>query len=99
MEEIIIEVNIPDNVTIVAGPVPGREAYRLCKGSIDIEERNILRFPPHVKQIIGSFFTGFFEELSKSMTTGEIAEHFGFDSQMQSYESAVDSFSRYISNN
>lgn len=99
MEKNIIEVNIPENVTIVAGPVPGREAYRLCRGSIDIEERNILRFPPHVKQIIGSFFTGFFEELSKSMTMGEIDEHFGFDSNMPSYESAVDSFRRYISNN
>ena len=53
MEEIIVEVNIPDAVTIVAGPVPGREAYKMCKGSIDIDEKNILKFPTHVKQIIG----------------------------------------------
>ncbi len=99
MEENIVEVYIPDAVTIVAGPVPGREAYKMCKGTIDIEEKNILKFPAHVKQIIGSFFTGFFEELSKSMTTGEIREHFDFDSGMPSYGSAVESFERYISNN
>ncbi|MCF2643503.1 hypothetical protein I6E50_13995 [Roseburia hominis] len=93
-----IEVDIPKEVTIVAGPIPGREAYKLCKDMIDIDDVNMLCFSEHVSRIIGSFFTGFFEELCKDMTTGEIKEHFCFDENMKCFESAKDAFEKYTQN-
>lgn len=99
MEDNRVELYVPEDASIVAGPGPGREAYKSCKKKIDIDNRNIISFPNHVTRIIGSFFTGFFEELSKSMTSGEIREHFDFDSTMPSYESAKQAFEKYIMNN
>ena len=60
---------------------------------------NIISFPAHVNRIIGSFFTGFFEELRKNMTPGEIKEHFAFEESMQCYESAMEAFNKYIADN
>ena len=72
MVNIEIRIDVPDNVSIVAGPGPGRDAYKRNKHVIDIDCMNIISFPAHVNRIIGSFFTGFFEELRKNMTPGEI---------------------------
>lgn len=99
MEIIKIKIDVPDNVSIVAGPGPGRDAYKNTKNLIDIECMNIISFPTHVSRIIGSFFTGFFEELRKDMTPGEIKEHFSFETSMQSYDSAVQAFNKYIADN
>lgn len=99
MEENRLVIEVPENVTIVAGPVPGEECYRRCKGQIDDEAMNVLVFPNHVTRIIGSFFTGFFKELRKNMTPGEIKEHFSFDQQMPCKESAENAFQKYISSN
>ena len=92
-----IYLEIPEIVSIVAGPAPGEECYRNCEGSIDDEAMNVLVFPSHVTHIIGSFFTGFFKELRKSMTPGEIMEHFSFDQDMPCKDSAEQAFKKYIS--
>jgi hypothetical protein len=99
MEVNRIMLDVPENARIVAGPGPGEEAYKKCKGQIDDEAKNIICFPKHVTRIIGSFFTGFFKELKKNMTSGEIKEHFDFDSNMPCYESAIQAFEKYISSN
>ena len=99
MEKIEIRIDVPDNVSIVAGPGPGRDAYKNSKHLIDIECVNVISFPVHVSRIIGSFFTGFFEELRKNMTPGEIREHFTFEESMQCYESAIQAFEKYIADN
>lgn len=99
MEENRVMIEVPTNAKIVAGPGPGEEAYKKCKGQIDDEAKNIICFPDHVTRIIGSFFTGFFKELRKSMTPGEIKEHFGFDTNMKCRESAEQAFDKYISSN
>lgn len=99
MEENRVEIFVPEEAQIVAGPGPGKEAYKGCKNQIDIDCKNIICFPEHVNRIIGSFFTGFFEELSKSMTPGEIKEHFDFDETMPCYLSAKQAFEKYIINN
>lgn len=96
METIIIRIDVPDSVSIVAGPGPGRDAYRNSRQAIDVECMNVISFPSHVNRIIGSFFTGFFEELRKSMTPGEISAHFSFDKSMPCYESALQTFNKYI---
>mgnify|MGYP001049480470 CR=1 FL=1 len=41
-------------------------------------------------------FSGFFIDLRKSMTAGEIKEHFSFDSDMSCIESAEKAFRKYI---
>ncbi len=99
MEKIQIKIDVPDNVSIVAGPGPGRDAYKNCKHLIDIDCMNVICFPRHVSRIIGSFFTGFFEELRKNMTPGEIREHFTFEESMQCYMSAKQAFDKYIADN
>lgn len=99
MEENRILIDVPHNAKIVAGPGPGEEAYRNCKGQIDDEAVNIICFPDYVTRIIGSFFTGFFKELRKTMTAGEIKEHFRFDTEMKCYSSAEQAFEKYISSN
>jgi len=99
MEKNKVLVEVPENVKIVAGPGPGEDAYRQCSGQIDDEELNVICFPNHVTRIIGSFFTGFFKELRKSMTAGEIKEHFCFDQDMPCKESAEIAFEKYISSN
>lgn len=99
MDTIIIRIDVPDNVSIVAGPGPGRDAYRNSRHTIDVECMNVISFPSHVNRIIGSFFTGFFEELRRDMTPGEIREHFSFDKTMQCYESALQAFGKYIVDN
>lgn len=99
METIVIRIDVPDNVSIVAGPGPGRDSYRNSRHLIDVECMNVISFPSHVNRIIGSFFTGFFEELRKNMTPGEISEHFSFDKSMQCYESALQAFNKYIADN
>ena len=57
MVNIEIRIDVPDNVSIVAGPGPGRDAYKRNKHVIDIDCMNIISFPEHVNRIIGSFFT------------------------------------------
>ncbi len=99
MEQILIRIDVPDNVSIVAGPGPGRDAYKNSKHLIDIECVNVITFPTHVSRIIGSFFTGFFEELRKNMTPGEIKEHFTFEESIPCYESAIHAFNKYIADN
>ena len=46
--------------------------------------------------LFGTFFSGFFIDLRKSMTAGEIKEHFSFDSDMSCIESAEKAFRKYI---
>lgn len=99
MEENKVMIDVPVNAKIVAGPGPGEEAYKQCKGQIDDEAMNVICFPQHVTRIIGSFFTGFFKELRKSMTPGEIKAHFSFDQDMPCKDSAESSFNKYISSN
>ncbi len=99
MEENRIIIEVPVGVKIVAGPGPGEYAYKKCKGQIDDEAMNVLCFPNYVTRIIGSFFTGFFKELRKSMTTGEIREHFSFDQTMPCKDSAEVAFNKYITSN
>lgn len=99
MDENRVMIIVPDNVKIIAGPGPGEEAYKQCKGQIDDEAMNIICFPDHITRIIGSFFTGFFKELRKTMTAGEIKEHFSFDPDMLCIESAEKAFEKYIESN
>ncbi len=99
MEEIRILIEVPENVTVVTGAPLGEECYKLCKGKIDEDEMNIIVFPDHVTRIIGSFYTGFFKDLRKSMSPGEIREHFSFDQQMPCKESAEHDFEKYIASN
>ena len=98
MEENRIMIKVPNNLSIIAGPSSGEECFKACKGDIDSESINILVFPNHVTQVIGSFFTGFFKELRRDMTPGELKEHFSFDQSMPCRESAEKAFNSYISN-
>ena len=84
MVENRIMITVPDNLTIVSGAEIGLEAYKQCKGQIDDEAMNIICFPDH------------FIDLRKSMTAGEIKEHFSFDSDMSCIESAEKAFRKYI---
>lgn len=97
MEENRIFLDIPESVSIVAGPVPGETCYRMCRGWIDDEAVNVLVFPAHVNRVIGSFFTGFFKELRKKKTPGEIRKMFAFDPEMPCRESAEKAFEIYLS--
>lgn len=96
MVENRIMITVPDNVTIISGAEIGLEAYKQCKRQIDDEAMNIICFPDHITKIIGTFFSGFFIDLRKSMTSGEIKEHFSFDSDMSCIESAEKAFRKYI---
>lgn len=96
MEKNIIDLMIPDNVRIAVGKPAGEETYKQCENQISSESLNVLRFPEHVTKVIGSFFTGFFFVLSKSMSKGEIAEHFVLDSTMPCFQTAKKEFDRYI---
>ena len=96
MVENRIMITVPDNVTIISGAEIGLEAYKQCIRQIDDEAMNIICFPDHITKIIGTFFSGFFIDLRKSMTAGEIKEHFRFDSDMPCIESAEKAFRKYI---
>lgn len=95
MDKNRIMIVVPDNVKIIAGSGLGKETYKQCKGQIDDESMNIICFPDHVVKIKESFFTGFFKDLRKSMTAGEIKEHFSFNPDMPCIESAEKSFEKY----
>ena len=98
MEENRIYLDIPENNSVAAGPGPGKICYKMNRGRIDDEAVNVLVFPPHVKRVVGSFFTGFFEELRKKKTPGDIKKLFVFDPEMPCYESAQEAFRIYLSN-
>ncbi|MEE1255995.1 MAG: hypothetical protein UHN47_05735 [Lachnospiraceae bacterium] len=80
MMENKINIVVPVEQNTAAGYDMGRYAYNECKMRIDIAEKNIISFPSHVTRVLNSFFSGFFEELRKSMTPGEIKEHFEIES-------------------
>lgn len=97
MKENRIYLDIPEGISIVTDPVPGEVCFRSCRGQIDFDAKNILVFPPHVRRVVGSFFTGFFKELRRSMTPGDINRLFAFDQDMPCKESAEKAFMTYLS--
>ncbi len=53
----------------------GEQAYRKVKGKIDTDELNVLVLSEGFN-VLGTFWHGFFSDLRKSMSPGEIREHF-----------------------
>lgn len=74
--KIEISISIPDDVDIVTGFDFGKRSYKKNKHLIDVECMNVVSFPAHVSKVSDSFLSGFFDELRKYMTSGDIKEHF-----------------------
>lgn len=90
-----VNIVVPVKQNTAAGYDTGKYAYNECKMKIDIDEKNIISFPSHVTRVLYSFFSGFFEELRKSMTPGEIKEHFEIESA--SSDNVIDAvFKNYL---
>ena len=89
-------IPIPANVTTASGVELGEKCFRNCSGKVDDTALNILSLPEHIKKVSYTFFIGFFKELRKDMTPGEIKELFAIAQDMSCSKTAAREFARYI---
>ncbi len=87
-------VSLDTNIAI--SRADGEEIYPKVEGQIDDESLNILSFPAEIERVSSSFFAGFFKELRRCYSPGQLAELFHIDPDTHCRESAEKALLRYI---
>ncbi|SCY81233.1 hypothetical protein SAMN02910292_03038 [Lachnospiraceae bacterium XBB2008] len=95
------EFKFNEDELIISGQSTGKKAFLAVENCIALGDGyvNILHFPNHVEDVVGSFFTGFFTKYENTIDMEYRREHFEIDNNHPHYTDINASYDDYLTCN
>lgn len=84
-----IVLNIPKDLTKLAGNPFGRKVYEEIKNEIDLDNEIVFIFPDSINRVASSFVQGFFADLYMKLGLSGIEQKIDFETTIENFKEFV----------